>query len=84
MPQWRPPRTGWRSAVLMGVRLAAAAFTNFTQDHLDYHATFDEYFNAKAGLFARVLGDDGTAVINLDDPKGGADICEIATARGSA
>jgi len=66
---------------LDGVRLEAAAFTNFTQDHLDYHATFDEYFNAKAGLFARVLGDDGTAVINLDDPKG-ADICEIATARG--
>ena len=33
-------------------------FTNFTQDHLDYHATFDAYFAAKAGLFARVLPED--------------------------
>ncbi|SLN35330.1 UDP-N-acetylmuramoyl-L-alanyl-D-glutamate--2, 6-diaminopimelate ligase [Aquimixticola soesokkakensis] len=55
---------------LDGVRLAAAAFTNFTQDHLDYHATFEEYFAAKAGLFARVLPEDGVAVINIDDPRG--------------
>lgn len=55
---------------LDGVRLTAAGFTNFTQDHLDYHKTFEEYFNAKAGLFSRVLSCDGTAVINIDDPKG--------------
>ena len=55
---------------LDGVRLAAAAFTNFTQDHLDYHATFEAYFAAKAGLFTRVLPEDGVAVINIDDPKG--------------
>lgn len=66
---------------LDGVRLKAAAFTNFTQDHLDYHATFEEYFDAKAGLFTRVLGDDGVAVINLDDPKG-VKLSELATARG--
>jgi UDP-N-acetylmuramoyl-L-alanyl-D-glutamate--2,6-diaminopimelate ligase len=66
---------------LDGVRLAAAAFTNFTQDHLDYHATFAEYFDAKAGLFSRVLGEDGVAVINLDDPKG-AQLSEIAATRG--
>ena len=41
---------------------------NFTQDHLDYHKTFDAYFQAKAGLFDRMLPDDGTAVINIDDP----------------
>jgi UDP-N-acetylmuramoyl-L-alanyl-D-glutamate--2,6-diaminopimelate ligase len=35
---------------------------------LDYHKTFDAYFQAKAGLFDRVLPDDGTAVINIDDP----------------
>ena len=66
---------------LDGVRLSAAAFTNFTQDHLDYHATFDEYFAAKAGLFTRVLPEDGVAVINLDDPKG-AELAKYATVRG--
>ena len=66
---------------LDGVRLMAAGFTNFTQDHLDYHATFDEYFAAKAGLFARVLSEDGVAVINIDDPRGG-DMAAIAAARG--
>lgn len=53
-----------------GVLLAAAGFTNFTQDHLDYHKTFDAYFEAKMGLFDRVLPPEGTAVINIDDPKG--------------
>ncbi|NCV11000.1 MAG: UDP-N-acetylmuramoyl-L-alanyl-D-glutamate--2,6-diaminopimelate ligase [Rhodobacteraceae bacterium] len=53
---------------LDGVRIKAAGFANFTQDHLDYHKTFDAYFQAKAGLFDRVLPDDGTAVINIDDP----------------
>jgi len=66
---------------LDGVHLTAAAFTNFTQDHLDYHASFEEYFNAKAGLFDRVLPEEGTAVINLDDPKG-ADMALIAHDRG--
>lgn len=66
---------------LDGVMLKAAAFTNFTQDHLDYHATFEEYFDAKAGLFTRVLPEDGTAVINTDDPKG-PQIAALAKARG--
>ena len=66
---------------LDGVRLKAAAFTNFTQDHLDYHATFDAYFAAKAGLFTRVLSEDGVAVINLDDPAG-SKMADIARARG--
>ncbi|WP_170340281.1 UDP-N-acetylmuramoyl-L-alanyl-D-glutamate--2,6-diaminopimelate ligase [Ruegeria arenilitoris] len=66
---------------LDGVHLTAAGFSNFTQDHLDYHATFEAYFAAKAGLFDRVLPQDGTAVINMDDPKGVA-IRDIAQARG--
>ncbi|MBW4974357.1 UDP-N-acetylmuramoyl-L-alanyl-D-glutamate--2,6-diaminopimelate ligase [Roseovarius mucosus] len=66
---------------LDGVHLMAAGFTNFTQDHLDYHASFDEYFAAKAGLFARVLPEDGVAVINIDDPRG-AEMAAIATERG--
>ncbi|THH39067.1 UDP-N-acetylmuramoyl-L-alanyl-D-glutamate--2,6-diaminopimelate ligase [Aliishimia ponticola] len=66
---------------LDGVVLRAAGFTNFTQDHLDYHHTFEAYFDAKAGLFARVLPEEGTAVINIDDPRG-LDMLAIATARG--
>src|SRR5690606_3030141 len=66
---------------LDGVRLTAAAFTNFSQDHLDYHATFDAYFNAKAGLFDRVLPEDAIAVINIDDPRG-PDMAALAEARG--
>ena len=66
---------------LDGVTLKAAGFTNFTQDHLDYHANFEEYFAAKAGLFARVLPEEGTAVVNITDPRG-VDMAAIATARG--
>ncbi|MGR3492676.1 MAG: Mur ligase family protein, partial [Shimia sp.] len=68
---------------LDGVRLAAAGFTNFTQDHLDYHETFEAYFAAKAGLFDRVLPPGGWAVVNLDDPKG-PEVAAHARARGQA
>ena len=66
---------------LDGVRLVAAGFTNFTQDHLDYHGTMEAYFAAKAELFGRVLPDDGVAVVNLNDPNG-ARMAEVARARG--
>lgn len=68
---------------LDGVRLQAAAFTNFSRDHLDYHGDMDAYFAAKAGLFARVLPEGGTAVINLDDPRG-PEMARVARARGIA
>ncbi len=55
---------------LEGVRLAAAGFTNLTQDHLDYHPNMEAYFLAKAGLFTRLLPPEATAVINTDDPYG--------------
>jgi len=55
---------------LEGVRLQAAAFTNLSQDHLDYHPTMEAYFEAKAGLFDRLLPEDGVAVINTDDAFG--------------
>lgn len=64
-----------------GVRLMAGAFTNFTQDHLDYHGTFEAYFEAKMGLFTRLLPPDAAAVVNLNDPKG-AEVAAIAAARG--
>ncbi|MDO5436597.1 MAG: UDP-N-acetylmuramoyl-L-alanyl-D-glutamate--2,6-diaminopimelate ligase [bacterium] len=47
-------------------RFKGAAFTNLTQDHLDFHITMENYFNAKAKLFANL--EKGTyAVINNDD-----------------
>ncbi len=66
---------------LDGVLLTAAGFTNFTQDHLDYHATFEAYFDAKMGLFTRVLSEDGVAVVNMDDPKG-PDVASLCEYRG--
>jgi UDP-N-acetylmuramoyl-L-alanyl-D-glutamate--2,6-diaminopimelate ligase len=68
---------------LDGVVLKAAGFTNFTQDHLDYHETFEAYFAAKMRLFIDVLAPDGWAVINIDDPRG-ADVVAIAAARGQS
>ena len=47
-----------------GVRFDAAAFTNLTEDHLDFHKTMDAYCDAKAELFRRC----GKAVVNADDP----------------
>jgi UDP-N-acetylmuramoyl-L-alanyl-D-glutamate--2,6-diaminopimelate ligase len=50
-----------------GTRFAAAVFTNLTQDHLDFHATMEDYFAAKRRLFEQ---EPALAVINLDDPYG--------------
>jgi len=52
-----------------GVPVKAAAFTNFSRDHLDYHASMEEYFAAKMRLFDEVVEEDGTAVIWTGDPK---------------
>ncbi|MEO6300482.1 MAG: UDP-N-acetylmuramoyl-L-alanyl-D-glutamate--2,6-diaminopimelate ligase [Paracoccaceae bacterium] len=68
---------------LDGVRLLAAGFTNFTQDHLDYHKTFAAYFAAKAALFTRVLPPEGVAVINLNDLKG-VELAGLAAERGQS
>ncbi len=43
-----------------------AIFTNFTQDHLDYHGTMKSYFACKARLFSEILEENGTAIVNLD------------------
>ncbi len=53
---------------LDGTRIPLAIFTNFTQDHLEYHGTMDAYWAAKAELF-RWPG-LRMAIINLDDDKG--------------
>ncbi|MES2972521.1 MAG: UDP-N-acetylmuramoyl-L-alanyl-D-glutamate--2,6-diaminopimelate ligase [Pseudomonadota bacterium] len=54
---------------LDGTRIRVAIFTNFTQDHLDYHGSMQAYWEAKAELF-RWPG-LAAAVLNIDDPKGG-------------
>lgn len=51
---------------LDGVRVKVAAFTNFSRDHLDYHADMAEYLAAKMRLFSDVLVDGGVAVLNAD------------------
>jgi UDP-N-acetylmuramoyl-L-alanyl-D-glutamate--2,6-diaminopimelate ligase len=51
-----------------GVRVAAAVFTNLTQDHLDFHPTMEDYFQAKRRLFAADL--TRARVVNVDDPYG--------------
>ncbi|MHA1599446.1 MAG: UDP-N-acetylmuramoyl-L-alanyl-D-glutamate--2,6-diaminopimelate ligase [Alphaproteobacteria bacterium] len=55
---------------LDGVRVSAAAFTNLTRDHLDYHGSMSAYGQAKLRLFSELLAPDGTAVINADLPFG--------------
>ncbi|MGH9122235.1 MAG: UDP-N-acetylmuramoyl-L-alanyl-D-glutamate--2,6-diaminopimelate ligase, partial [Acidimicrobiales bacterium] len=51
-----------------GISFAAGVFTNLTQDHLDYHGTMDDYFEAKAALFEP--GRVAVGVVNRDDPWG--------------
>jgi len=51
-----------------GVRFSVAAFTNLTQDHLDYHRTLDEYWSVKQRLFTEF--EVGARVVNVDDPRG--------------
>jgi UDP-N-acetylmuramoyl-L-alanyl-D-glutamate--2,6-diaminopimelate ligase len=64
-----------------GVPLKAAAFTNFSRDHLDYHPTMEEYFEAKMRLFDELLPADAAAVVWTDDPKS-AEVTERVQRRG--
>jgi UDP-N-acetylmuramoyl-L-alanyl-D-glutamate--2,6-diaminopimelate ligase len=64
-----------------GPRVQAAAFTNFSRDHLDYHGTMEAYFEAKMRLFSEVVERDGTAVIWTDDPKS-QEVVRRASERG--
>ena len=56
-----------------GCEYDVAVFTNLTQDHLDFHRTMDEYFEAKLRLFTGLAGGQKVgkrAMVNLDDPRG--------------
>lgn len=66
---------------LDGLSLTAAAFTNLTRDHLDYHADMEAYFTAKARLFTELLPRGGTVVFNIDASQT-ARLSMLARARG--
>ena len=62
-----------------GCEFRVAAFTNLTQDHLDFHRTMEDYFQAKLRLFSG-LGPDAFAVVNADDERA-AEIIRSTRAR---
>jgi UDP-N-acetylmuramoyl-L-alanyl-D-glutamate--2,6-diaminopimelate ligase len=65
-----------------GCRFSVAAFTNLTQDHLDFHGTMDSYLQSKVRLFEDHLVSGGSAVVNIDDPASDK-ICAAARASGA-
>lgn len=65
-----------------GLPVRAAAFTNLSRDHLDYHGDMAAYFTAKLRLFADVLDPDGTAVVWVDDPQSER-VIDLARVRGN-
>lgn len=66
---------GLKEHRLAGTEIKVALFTNFTQDHLDYHGDMDAYWAAKRELFD--FAGLGAAVLNIDDPKGAALATEL-------
>jgi UDP-N-acetylmuramoyl-L-alanyl-D-glutamate--2,6-diaminopimelate ligase len=63
------------------LKFASAAFTNLTGDHLDYHGTMENYYQAKKILFRELLADDAPAVVNTDDPAGARLVSELKQER---
>ncbi len=49
-----------------GINIEVAGFTNLTQDHLDYHQTMENYYEAKKLLFTDIMAHGGTVVLNAD------------------
>lgn len=63
------------------LRFRVAVFTNLTQDHLDYHHSMEEYFDAKKKLFDGRLGErPGSSVVNIDDEWGAKLASELKAA----
>ncbi|WP_439532947.1 UDP-N-acetylmuramoyl-L-alanyl-D-glutamate--2,6-diaminopimelate ligase [Polymorphobacter sp.] len=65
-----------------GLPVMAAAFSNLSRDHLDYHGTMEAYFTAKLRLFTEVLAPGGTAVVWADDAPWSARVIDATRARG--
>lgn len=66
---------------LDGVRLSAGAFTNFSRDHLDHHASLEDYFAAKMRLFETLLAPGAPAVIDADSAVAKR-VIDVCRARG--
>ncbi|MEQ1549443.1 MAG: UDP-N-acetylmuramoyl-L-alanyl-D-glutamate--2,6-diaminopimelate ligase, partial [Chakrabartia sp.] len=66
-----------------GLPVRAAAFTNLSRDHLDYHGDMANYFTAKLRLFSEVVDGDGAAVVWADD-QSAARVIDLARERGLA
>jgi UDP-N-acetylmuramoyl-L-alanyl-D-glutamate--2,6-diaminopimelate ligase len=64
-----------------GLPVGAAAFTNLSRDHLDYHLTMEAYLTAKLRLFTEVVDKDGTAIVWADDPAS-AEVVAAIEGRG--
>ena len=64
-----------------GLPVQAAAFTNLSRDHLDYHGDMAAYFTAKLRLFSEVVDGDGAVVVWMDDPESGR-VIDLARERG--
>ena len=81
MPRSRRRATASSQYRTEGLPVQAAAFTNFSRDHLDYHETMEAYFEAKMRLFEDVLEPGAAAVIWADDPKSDEVIAALHGAR---
>ncbi len=67
-----------------GLPVRAAAFTNLSRDHLDYHGDMANYFTAKLRLFSEVVDADGAAVVWADAGEYAARVVDLAHERGLA
>ena len=72
---------GLSQSRLDGLKFKAAAFTNLSHEHQDYHPDLNSYFDAKATMFERNMVDDGIAVVCIDSPFG-KDMSGVAAASG--
>ena len=72
---------GLQQRRLDGVILAAGAFTNISRDHLDYHASFEDYFAQKLRLFRDLLPPGASAVVDMDT-EASARVADEAKSRG--
>ena len=72
---------GLKQKRMHGARVSLAAFTNLTQDHLDYHPDFDDYFASKMKLFLELTPPGSPAIINVDSDWG-AQVADLSRERG--